>query len=130
MTRRDHGPDGLTDRQREVGEVFDGCGSLSETARRLGCSAPNVAIVLRARARNLALPLPVFRKPAAGAASVIAELQAIAIRLELLEQVMERLDRHVHERPSQLVEWRPDHRRLVDGGQHTRTQRGRVRAAS
>jgi len=60
-----------------------------------------------------------------GREKVIPTLVGILEELRELRAMLERIEA----RPPQVVvrEWRPDHRRLADGGQLVRAQRKRIR---
>jgi len=71
------------------------------------------------------IPTPERHGP--GRERVIPTLVGILEELAVLRAMLERIEA----RPPQVVqvvrEWRPDHRRLADGGQPVRVQRKRIR---
>lgn len=71
----------------------------------------------------MSIPIPVQTRT--GREKVLPTLVAMATEMAAMRAMLE----EVLSRPPQVVvrEWKPDHRRLKDGGEHVRTQRKRMR---
>lgn len=69
--------------------------------------------------------IPIPAQTRTGREKVLPTLVAMAAEMAVMRAMLE----EVLSRPPQVVvrEWKPDHRRLADGGEHVRTQRKRMR---
>lgn len=92
-------------------------------AERHGCSAMALYNRLRryARENDLALPAILWGPARAHAVNVRSD------EIERLEAKVDELLALVRARPT-VVEWRPDHRRLRDGGRRVKQQRKEIGA--
>lgn len=96
--------------------------SYAETAEAIGCSS--AAIQMRVKRAGLAKPESIrrFRPPV-----VDPTKPTDSDRIKVLENSVRKLQNRVRSLEKTVNKDQPDHKRIVDGGEHAKTQRNRAK---
>lgn len=112
-----------TPRQQQVADLFEQLGTREAVAQALGLHPVTVSRLLRRWREAMGLQGPPGTRQHAA-------ISLLRLRQWETEQRIAKLEHRVtalEHRPATRVEWHPNHRRVVDGGQPVRDQRRRAR---
>ena len=118
--------------QRLAWEAATRLGNQSAAARELGISQPLVNRLVREYREAMGMDDELTPRGKPGGNGEVAERMRIHERLVATEERLHRIEAKIDEllsRPAttQVVQWRPDHRRIADGGRQVRKQRREIR---